>query len=333
MPKSQILPSLIEPIPVVENVAEVIGYTLNPDDQLDAQNVGLATEPGATKKKAPNRVAIPRSIFKSHDVKIIKGKRGEKTIKMPSTDTLHGRETTVNMAFAKSLIPKLRPTREECDAAFELLGMSKGILHCSYCGGTQTTWDHFQAATLDGEPSGFIDEIDNLVPVCGTCNSSRGNKAWWIYMEGLKSAKSGKNGEKPDQSWLTGHEERVKHLEQFSEAVDPIQMNHDLLFADTSLRYHYEKYRALRNQIRDLLAEAKTHWLALVPVIDKAAFDADQTRTDGTSREAGHFSRTVPPRKTLRSTVSLRIEEPIKSPQKTKAKKGEGNTDGMPSPS
>jgi hypothetical protein len=54
---------------------------------------------------------------------------------------------------------------------------------CVYCGDAANSMDHFRAFMKPhGQPSGFCDDIWNLVPCCTTCNSSKGNKNWKVFM-------------------------------------------------------------------------------------------------------------------------------------------------------
>jgi endonuclease I len=45
---------------------------------------------------------------------------------------------------------------------------------------------------VDKKPTGYISEIQNLVPSCGKCNQSKGNKNWklWITSEAKLSPAS-----------------------------------------------------------------------------------------------------------------------------------------------
>jgi endonuclease I len=71
---------------------------------------------------------------------------------------------------------------------------------------------------LKKKPTGYISEIHNLVPACGKCNQSKGNKEWrqWMlsdatlspktkgfqtFKSGLKGLKHMKVGE-PQQEWI-----------------------------------------------------------------------------------------------------------------------------------
>ena len=82
---------------------------------------------------------------------------------------------------------------------------------CVYCGDPATAMDHFRAFMQPkGRPSGFRDDMWNMVPCCTTCNSSKGNRSWRIFM----SRTTGKTPLARGVSSIT-HRRRVLRLEAF----------------------------------------------------------------------------------------------------------------------
>ena len=54
---------------------------------------------------------------------------------------------------------------------------------CVYCGDPAETTDHFQPVIApSGMPTGYCSDAWNVVPCCGTCNSSKSNEAWRRFM-------------------------------------------------------------------------------------------------------------------------------------------------------
>lgn len=101
----------------------------------------------------------------------------------PTIKTITGRSSAIRAAFIKAIIPEIKPTEEEIDACLAHLPHTQSGKYCSYCGTIEATeWDHFRAVTEKQEPTGYITDIYNLVPACGKCNQSKGNKPWefWI---------------------------------------------------------------------------------------------------------------------------------------------------------
>ncbi len=327
MPKKRAVSPCNSETPSSEGSSPGSTTAVDQGTELNAQAADASTVVGFKVTKRRNRQAIVRTIVHVH--KAVRLTRTTQ-FKMPGRDTLHTRQTTINMAFAKSLTPVLMPTQVELDVALALLGMEHGI-KCSYCGGAYQTWDHFQAATQQSRPSGFIDEIDNLVPCCSRCNSSRGNREWTTFMKYLEDEKvqqlnaaiaglrkdkhSGDANVETERlkneyaEWLVQHKVRQKRLCDFSEAVDPIRLDLNQLFSVGPLKEHYDNYSTLYAQISDLLSKAKTHWEALVPLIDDAARTADEIRTDGKARKPGLFLKDAPPKKSLRSAFLASLKD------------------------
>jgi hypothetical protein len=102
--------------------------------------------------------------------------------KMPSVQTMMSRKSSITNAFVSSLIPVVEPTPEEIAEALQILGMSPDDVRCAYCGDRSTEWDHLRPLVLNRRPTGYISEIANLVPACGKCNQSKGNKNWLTWM-------------------------------------------------------------------------------------------------------------------------------------------------------
>ena len=102
--------------------------------------------------------------------------------RMPSVQTMMSRKSSITNAFVSSLIPVVEPTPQEIAEALQILGMSPDDVRCAYCGDRSTEWDHLRPLVLKRRPTGYISEIANLVPACGKCNQSKGNKNWLTWM-------------------------------------------------------------------------------------------------------------------------------------------------------
>ncbi len=85
---------------------------------------------------------------------------------------------------------------------------------CAYCGDPSTEWDHLLPLVVGQRPTGYISDIHNLVPACGKCNQSKGNKHWREWM--LGSARlSPTSRQTPDIV------ERMQRLEEFERWAQP----------------------------------------------------------------------------------------------------------------
>ena len=95
-------------------------------------------------------------------------------------------------SYINSIVPSIEPTEEQIAESLSILGMDQSGFGCSYCGDPATEWDHFRPLVKDKKPTGYISEIHNLVPACGKCNQSKGNKDWktWMLSDANLSPKS-----------------------------------------------------------------------------------------------------------------------------------------------
>src|SRR5829696_8240616 len=101
---------------------------------------------------------------------------------MPSVQTMMSRKSSITNAFVNALIPVVEPTLAEIAEALSVLGMPVDDVWCAYCGDEASEWDHLRPLVVGRRPTGFISEIANLVPSCGKCNQSKGNKRWETWM-------------------------------------------------------------------------------------------------------------------------------------------------------
>ena len=86
--------------------------------------------------------------------------------------------------------------------------MTHENFQCAYCGGVASEWDHLRPLVKDKKPTGYISEIHNLVPSCGKCNQSKGNKEWKTWM--LSTARLS-----PTARGIKDISARVKRLEAY----------------------------------------------------------------------------------------------------------------------
>lgn len=102
--------------------------------------------------------------------------------RMPTVQTMVSRKSSITNAFVSAIIPIVPPTHQEIETALDILKMRHDNVRCAYCGDVSTEWDHLRPLVVKRRPTGFISEIANLVPACGKCNQSKGNKSWreWI---------------------------------------------------------------------------------------------------------------------------------------------------------
>jgi hypothetical protein len=94
------------------------------------------------------------------------------------------RTSSVTNAFVQSIIPSIEPSDADLAEALGILGMTIESRCCVYCGVPATDWDHLRPLVVKKRPTGFLNEIRNLVPACGPCNQSKSGAEWRQWMEG-----------------------------------------------------------------------------------------------------------------------------------------------------
>ena len=181
---------------------------------------------------------------------------------MPSPGSIKGRASSITAAFVQAIVPAVEPTEKEVDQVLSMLGMSRGACRCAYCGDPTTEWDHFRPLVVEQRPTGYITEIANLVPACGKCNQSKGNKSWkaWIRSAAPRS---------PATRSIASLDEKVRRLEAFEGWRTPTKMNFEAEVGAEFWRAHWENLarffslmdeceihaRALRKKIEEKWAE------------------------------------------------------------------------------
>ncbi|MEP9361011.1 HNH endonuclease [Sphingomonas sp. KR3-1] len=94
------------------------------------------------------------------------------------------RVSSVTNGFVQAILPDAPPTAAEIAEAAAILGMDASDLRCVYCGVRSTDWDHLRPLVRGKRPTGYLNNIRNLVPACGPCNQSKSGQDWRNWMEG-----------------------------------------------------------------------------------------------------------------------------------------------------
>jgi len=181
-----------------------------------------------------------------------------RAFRMPSAQTPASRKSSITNAFVNAVIPVLPPTIEEIDEALRILDMDPDDVRCSYCGDRSTEWDHLRPLVIDRKPTGFISEIGNLVPACGKCNQSKGNKNWREWMlSGAPLSPTGRH--------LSHVQDRIERLECYEQWRRPICIDFaELVGEDTWMHYwsrlgglieEMQNCQQLANSIRQTITE------------------------------------------------------------------------------
>ena len=175
---------------------------------------------------------------------------GNSKFKMPTKSDLKGRSSTISNAFAISITPYILPDDEEIPALYRSLEIEEG--QCAYCLGNGNGRDHLKPLVRNGLPTGYITDINNLVPCCQACNSSKGSKDfknWYMNEKNMQRLHSygltdeqishrfkviceyESRIEKPlDYESIVGHEKWAEYKARKKELID--QLNDNQNFCD-----------------------------------------------------------------------------------------------------
>jgi hypothetical protein len=162
--------------------------------------------------------------------------------RMPSVQTMVSRKSSITNAFVSAIIPVVPPTHKEIEIALSILEMQHDNVRCAYCGDVSTEWDHLRPLVVKRRPTGFISEIANLVPACGKCNQSKGNKNWQEWIE--SSARLSPKGR-----GLEGTNKRIDRLNAYEKWRSPIRVDFEAIVG----REDWEKYWQLCEGVNDEL--------------------------------------------------------------------------------
>jgi hypothetical protein len=165
---------------------------------------------------------------------------------MPSVQTMVSRKSSITNAFVNAVIPTVVPSIEEIEEALAMLGMTHDDVRCAYCGDKSTEWDHLRPLVVNRRPTGFVSEIANLVPACGKCNQSKGNKPWrdWVLSQAKLS---------PTGRGVTGIKERVLRLEKYEQWKPPTRVE----FGSIVGTEDWEHYWSLCDDVNEELRQAQ----------------------------------------------------------------------------
>lgn len=162
--------------------------------------------------------------------------------KMPVPMKITGRSSTITNSFVNSIIPVIAPTNENVGEALSLLEMTRDTIECSYCGDAYSEWDHLRPLVKDKMPTGYISEIQNLVPSCGKCNQSKGNTDWqhWIVSDAKKS---------PRTRGIVDIDDRIHRLNNYMNWISPTIIDFKSVVGDELWGKHWTNCRSIHSQL------------------------------------------------------------------------------------
>lgn len=166
--------------------------------------------------------------------------------KMPNQVSVQKRISSITNAFVNWILPEIEPSEEDVREALEVLGLDCADLRCAYCGRESTEWEHFRPLIKGKEPTGYISEIQNLVPACGKCNQSKGNNHWRAWMLGTAPGC-------PSMRKVPDLKERITRLERFEQWREPTKLDLPSLVGPDL----WNRYRANWAQLLDFMDKSQ----------------------------------------------------------------------------
>jgi hypothetical protein len=142
-----------------------------------------------------------------------------------------------------AVIPAIVPSTDEIEEALRILGMNHDDVRCAYCGDKSTEWDHLRPLVVKRRPTGFITEIANLVPACGKCNQSKGNKPWREWM--VSAARLSPTGR-----GLAGIEHRIVRLENYEKWKTPTHVDFGLIIGAEEWERYWSLCEGVNGEMR-----------------------------------------------------------------------------------
>jgi hypothetical protein len=163
---------------------------------------------------------------------------------MPSVQTMVSRKSSITNAFVNAVIPTVTPTAEEVEQALTILGLDPVALCCAYCGDPATEWDHLRPLVVKHRPTGYISEIANLVPSCGKCNQSKGNKDWraWMLSDAPRC---------PTGRGIADVAHRVERLDAYERWRAPMKVDFEAIIGREAWERYWAMWEVVNGQLKE----------------------------------------------------------------------------------
>lgn len=181
--------------------------------------------------------------------------------RMPTPVKITGRSSSITNSFINSIIPVVSPTAEQVEEALAVLGMDHESYCCAYCGDTASEWDHLRPLVKDKKPTGYISEIHNLIPSCGKCNQSKGNKEWETWMKSTARLS-------PASRAIPDLDARVEKIRAYEQWGNPSKVNFESVVGAEDWGQHWENW----SKIQELMKQAQV----LAQKINRTVAEAHQ---------------------------------------------------------
>ncbi len=201
--------------------------------------------------------------------------------RLPKHVRVVDRSSSITNSFINGIIPARIPTDDDVAEALRVLELNSQDLRCAYCGDKSSEWDHFRPLISAQEPTGYISEIQNLVPACGKCNQSKGNSQWKTWM--LGNAKLS-----PRRRGIPDLDERVERLSRFERWREATRLDIPQLVGEELWGEYRNNWRSLLANMRDsqrLAHQVKRKLHSMIDPFPSAHAARTSTRRTGVTIE------------------------------------------------
>jgi len=148
--------------------------------------------------------------------------------------------------------------------ALTILGMSLDTFQCAYCGAVASEWDHLRPLVKDKRPTGYVSEIGNLVPCCGKCNQSKGNKDWKAWMRSTAALS-------PMTRKVENLDERIRRLEEYEHWSTPTKIDFVAAAGAAMWQQHWDNW----TRVQEVMRQSQLHASKINQLVAEAAAKAD----------------------------------------------------------
>lgn len=168
---------------------------------------------------------------------------------MPSNSNLQNRISTINNSFVQSIIPRISEKDQvKLKKYYEELGIEQN--QCVYClKKGKVTGDHLHPLIKDKMPTGYITDINNIVPCCPDCNSSKGGKEFIDWYKSDCNVKRLNNFGISDEQINQRYKIIVNYINNHHQ--EPLNLK-DVFGEDD-----WNEFNKIKNQLEEKLKECK----------------------------------------------------------------------------
>jgi hypothetical protein len=159
------------------------------------------------------------------------------------------RISSVTNGFVQAIIPCLEPSEVERAEALAVLGMVPGAEFCVYCGARATDWDHLRPLVRGKRPTGYCNDVRNLVPACGPCNQSKSGQDWKQWINGTSKGS-------PKTRGVMNLADRIEVLRQFEDWSSHLALDMRGLAGEAVWDAYWERLKAIEVQMHEAQRDA-----------------------------------------------------------------------------